>query len=187
MPSYMMNSKSNKKKVVRMPKEEKDNIISDALHTIKVNKDTDNIVRVYIEEKSVTAYKTPIVNKPDTKLADVKTFNKENYPNQPNSKLPDVFPELPDNVRAYLKLWPYGDNLIINKKQISKLYKFYFEARNLPLPSSTLNAFKENMDALREILNLCTMDEMEEAELKQGFESSYPKYTCKCNDIKKKK
>lgn len=160
---------------------------SQSLHAAKIANESDTVVRVFIEEKKVTAYKTPLVSKPDAKMADIKTYGKENYPTQSQSKLPDVFPELSDEARAYLKMWPYGDNLVINRKQISQLYKFYFEARELPLPSSTINAFKEHMDLLRNILNLCTMDEMEEQELAQGFESSYPRYTCKCNDKKKVK
>jgi len=162
----------------------KDNMISETLYNMK---NDENIIRVYLEEKSVTAYKTPLVNKPTHKLDDVKTFGKENYPNQPKTKLPDVFPDLPDNVRSYLKLWPYGDNIILNKKHITKLMKFYFEARNLPLPSSTINAFTEHMNLLREILNLTTLEEMEEKELSQGFSSTYPKYKCSCNEKKDKK
>jgi|GEM_PF-4972491 len=159
---------------------------SQKLHATKIANESDTVVRVFIEEKTVTAYKTPLVNKPNAKMADIKTYGKENYPTQSKSKLPDVFPELSDEARAYLQLWPYGDNLVINRKQISQLYKFYFEARELPLPSSTINAFKEHMDLIRSILNLCTMDEMEESELSQGFETSYPRYTCKCNEKKKK-
>lgn len=146
-------------------------------------KDGDIIARVYIEEKSVTAYKMPLVQKPYTNWEETKTWAKENWPAQPKTKLPDPFPELPNKARAYLKMAPYGDNIIINRKHIAKLLSFYMEIRELPLPDTVQKQMKEQMNLIRDMLNICTVDYIEEewkTILKDSFTPLYPYYKCKC-------
>lgn len=152
-------------------------------------KDTDDIARVFIIENSVTAYKQPVVDKPVNPYPDSKVYNKENYPAQPGTKLPNPFPELPEKSKSYLKLWPYGSNIVINKKQVSKLMNFYMDMANTPLPSHVHEKFQEHMRLLREMLNLCSVEDNDSkwAEITKESRPTFPKYVCKCNNKTGKK
>jgi len=150
-----------------------------------VPKDNDMVARVYIEAKSASAFKMPLVEKPPARFDEIKTYGKENWPAQPKTALPDPFPDLDDKTRAYLKMWPYGDNIVINRKRIAELLRFYMEIRDLPLPESLQYKLKEQMEYTRSLVNLISIDESERnSEWKQilgeAWEPTYPYYKCKC-------
>lgn len=148
--------------------------------------DGDNVARVFITNNSVTAYKQPVVDTPVNPYADSKTYGKSDYPAQSGTKLPDPFPELPDKARSYLKLFPYGENIIINKKYISRLMSFYMKIKDTPLPQSVQTDFTEHMRMLRELLNLCTIEDSDARwdEIIKDNKPTFPKYICKCEKKK---
>jgi hypothetical protein len=152
-------------------------------------KEDDVVARVFIEAKSTSVFKMPLVDKPPTRFADIKTISKEDWPAQHKTALPDPFPELDEKSRAYLKMWPYGENIIINKRQISKLLTFFMDIREMPLPQILNNKLKEQMEYIRSLLNLVSVEESE-SEWKQllhkNFEPFYPYYTCTCSTKKRR-
>lgn len=148
-----------------------------------VPKEDDVVARVYIETKNTTVYKMPLVETPPTIFNDIKTVSKENWPPQPKTALPDPFPELDEKSRAYLKLYPYGENLIISKKQISKLLSFYMDMREVPFPETVNRQLKEQMEHIRALLNLVNVEDIDsewKKVLGESWQPLYPYYTCTC-------
>jgi len=153
--------------------------------------ENDTVARVYIESKCVTAYRMPLVDKPPTRFADTKTFGKENWPAQPKTYLPDPFPELDDKTRAYLRLWPYGDNIVINRKHLAELLPFYMDIREMPLPEDLQRKLKDQMEYTRGLLNLITIEESERnSELRkilgENWQPTFPYFKCKCQNKKRR-
>ena len=156
-----------------------------------VPKEDDVVARVFIEAKTTSVFKMPLVDKPPTRFDDIKTISKENWPPQHRTALPDPFPELDEKSRAYLKLWPYGSNLIIGKHQISRLLDFFFKIKDMPLPIGLNNELKEQLNYVRSLVNLVTIDESElnsewKEILNENWSPMYPFYTCKCHSKKRK-
>ena len=146
-------------------------------------KEGDVVARVFIETKSIAAYKMALVENPPARFADVKTIRKEDYPPQPKTMLPDPFPDLDEQTKAYLKLWPYGENVIIGKRQITKLLTFFMDIRELPLPEFINHKLQEQMEYIRSLVNLVSIEESEadwKKVLGENFVPMYPYYTCTC-------
>ena len=129
------------------------------------------------------------VQSPNTSLKDGKVFPVGTYPNQPKTLLPNPFPELPEKVKSYLNLYPYGDNIIINQRLATKLMKFFFSVRDIPMPNTLQEKFDDFMKHCRELLNMISEEEVNERrqkEMGEFYEPIYLRYQCKCANKKRK-
>jgi hypothetical protein len=111
-------------------------------------------------------------------------------PERPRVNLPDPFVDLPERTRSYLRLMPYGDNIIIDKKLARGLLDFFHKIRLLPLPDTVWPELMAQQDRLRTFLGFVSVAEFEEpwrTILKNEWEPFYPQYTCKCYKVKRKR
>lgn len=129
--------------------------------------------------KTPTREETPVI---------IHTLKKENYPERSRTALPDPYPELSEKSKAYLKLWPYGTNLLVSKSDLATLQQFYLAIKDIPLPDSLIPHFEKQHNLLRKALGLIPLEDLEAKwkEESSNF-STQPKYICKCFKTRKRK
>jgi hypothetical protein len=113
------------------------------------------------------------------------TFNLVPIVSKSKTALPDPYPDLDDKTRAYLGLFPYGQNIIVSKSSLNKLQNFYLDIRDIPLPHTLINHFSEQLNLLRNVLGLISIEDWEAKQLADvPSYKSHKKYRCLCKKPK---
>lgn len=136
--------------------------------------------------KSEPEYPIP-VEKPAAPLKEVTTLKER--PERSHTRIPDPWTDLPEKVRSYLKLWPYGSNIIVDRRRIQHLQNFFIAIRELPLPDTVwreLNTFQNEVRDIIELISIEAFEEQNKARLKEHWEPFSPTYNCKCHTRKRR-
>lgn len=127
------------------------------------------------------------VEKPAAPLKEVAIL--KDKPERPHTRKPDPWPDLPEKVRSYLKLWPYGSNIVVDRRRIHQLQNFFIAIRELPLPDTLWKELNKFQNEVRDIIELISVEEFEvqnQARLKEHWEPFNPNYNCKCHTRKRR-
>jgi hypothetical protein len=118
-------------------------------------------------------------NKP-TEVFQHKLYKKEDYPVRPRTAMPDPHPDLDEKIKAKLDLWPYGSNIIVDKKDLVGLQNFFLEIRDIPMPAELISHFEKQHNQIRKILQLLSLEDIQSF-TRPGEPYEGPKfYSCKC-------
>jgi hypothetical protein len=115
-----------------------------------------------------------------TEVFQHKLLNKDQYPPRARTAIPDPYPDLDEKIKAKLDLWPYGQNIIVDKKDLVGLQNFFLDVRDIPMPLELISHFEKQHDQIRKILQLLSLEDIQSF-TKPGEPYEGPKmYSCKC-------
>ena|ERR1700733_9802480 len=102
--------------------------------------------------------------------------------------VPAVQEDLSDKIKKDLKIAPYGSNIIIDKRQLSKLQDLFLDLKEYTVPEEIYEMLIKHMNEIRNCLGLITFEEYEDNRrnmFSNTFQPTFVSYKCKC--IKKRK
>jgi hypothetical protein len=144
---------------------------------------------IEVSKKTVReSYAIPI-EPPAGPLKESITLKPEQKPARGRTRKEDPWTELPERTRSYLKLWPYGKNIIIDRNALANLQNFFVKIHELPLPNTLweeLNTFQNQVRSIIELISLEDVEEQRQQTMKEHWQPFNPNYICKCNTRKRR-
>lgn len=95
-----------------------------------------------------------------------------------------------DKTKRSLGIFPFGTNVIVDKRQLVKLQNLFVDLKGYQIPDQIYDMLIKHFDEIRKCVGLISFEEYEIEKKKSfpnTFEPTFTTYNCKCKKSKDKK